>query len=255
MSMTYFKRVLYVLLLIVGGLLVLDGLVLMTVLRFSIGLAGTLVLGFYMAALGLKGLFFSKCFRAGWKRVLLNASLCCFIFFLASVGILALYGSWDTATYEEDALIVLGAGLRGETVTMPLAYRLKSAAAYHKKNPDALIVVSGGMGRGETITEAQAMERFLISLGVAPTVILREDQSTSTYENFLFSKTILDERLGTSYTAAFVSNGFHIYRAEHIGKNAGVSAKHLHAPLDFYMAPVTYIREFFAMGKFLAVGR
>lgn len=59
-------------------------------------------------------------------------------------------------------MIVLGAGIRGEQVTLPLKMRLDKCNAYNKKNPEAFIVVTGGRGFQETITEAAAMEQYLI---------------------------------------------------------------------------------------------
>ena len=54
--------------------------------------------------------------------------------------------------------------------------------------PDLKIVVSGGQGEGENITEATAMRNFLVDNGVDSSLIIMEDKSTNTYENFLYSK-------------------------------------------------------------------
>lgn len=109
---------------------------------------------------------------------------------------LFVFGGRDTATFDEDAVIVLGAGIHGERVSLPLARRLDIAIAYHKRNPDAVIVVTGGQGRQELITEALAMERYLVERGVPQDRILQEDKSTSTLENLAFAKAILDEYFG-----------------------------------------------------------
>ena len=64
-----------------------------------------------------------------------------------------------------DCIIVLGAGLDGETPSLTLVDRLRCTEEYMKKFPESIAIVSGGMGSGETITEALAMERWLISRG------------------------------------------------------------------------------------------
>jgi uncharacterized SAM-binding protein YcdF (DUF218 family) len=59
---------------------------------------------------------------------------------------------------KPDYLMVLGAGLRGSTISTTLLYRLESAIEFNKQYPDVKIIVSGGQGEGEDITEALAMK-------------------------------------------------------------------------------------------------
>ena len=146
------------------------------------------------------------------------------------VGALIIGGSIDTATYNEDAMIVLGAGIRGDEPSYSLRVRLERAVSFHKKNPDAYIVVSGGQGPFEEYTEAYVMEKYLISRGVDPSVILKEERSTSTQENFKFSKEILDSLLDEGYSVTFVTNSFHIYRAGCYARATGFDdVTYLHA--------------------------
>lgn len=137
------------------------------------------------------------------------------------ISVLYLYGSSSDVTYREDAVIVLGAGIRGEVPSAGLKSRLDAAIDYHKKNPEALIVVSGGRGVGEDITEALAMERYLVSGGVDPAVIIKEESATSTSENFRFSKEILDGILGEDYEIVYITSNFHVYRSGKIAENEG----------------------------------
>ena len=58
-----------------------------------------------------------------------------------------------------------------------------------------LIVVSGGQGPQETVTEAEAMRRYLVSCGVAEDHIVKEERATSTLENLQFSDALLRERV------------------------------------------------------------
>lgn len=55
-----------------------------------------------------------------------------------------------------------------------------------------MVVVSGGRGPGEDISEADAMEQYLIEQGVAENRIRKEDQSVSTRENLSFSRRFID---------------------------------------------------------------
>ena len=63
-------------------------------------------------------------------------------------GIICVVGKSDNATYREDYIIVLGAGLKGDTPSLALERRLEKAAEYMNKNGNAIAIVSGGQGKG-----------------------------------------------------------------------------------------------------------
>lgn len=181
---------------------------------------------------------------------------------IITVGMFILYmffsGQNDTVTYDEDVLIVLGAGIRGEHVTTVLADRLRVSIKYHERNPKALIIVSGSQGPQESITEALAMERYLLRAGIPQDRIIKEEDSHSTYDNFTFSKRIIDRLvsekiLPEDYKACFITNDFHILRANTYATNLGLITTHLHAPTRLYLVPVAYIRECLAMVKMVLV--
>lgn len=169
---------------------------------------------------------------------------------LAALGILVFIGVQGhrvQVDFTEDAVIVLGAGVRGNTVTRTLQKRLDTAIRYAEKNPGAVIVVSGGQGPQETVTEGYAMKQYLIGHGVAAERILAEERSTSTQENFRFSKKLLDEVFGRPYRAAYVTNYFHAYRAGQYARREGVDAVPYPAGLDWHQVPINYLRELFAV--------
>ena len=247
--MKFARGLVRVLLILAGAYLVGNTIFLIPLITFNLGLAIMLVMGLVLLAYGI---FFNAVHAHTEKplpkafRWLCVAGLC---FMAAVIAFLAGYGASDTATGTEDAVIVLGAGLEGETVTMPLYYRLDTAARYYEEIPDCVIVVTGGQGPYESITEALAMERFLVSRGVPADKIIKEEKATSTYENFVFSKELLDQKLGEGYSACFITNKFHTYRAGCLAKIVGLNVTHEGAPMDWYLVPVMYLREFFAVVK------
>lgn len=156
----------------------------------------------------------------------------------------------DTVTNKEDAIIVLGSGIRGENLTVGLKNRLDSAIEYYKENEDAIIIVSGGQGPQENITEALAMERYLLSKGIPQEKIIKEEKATSTYENFVYSKKILDEKFDDNYKVCFVSNEYHIYRASSLAKIAGIeNVTHTHSNTVWYTVIPSTLRECMANVK------
>ena len=229
---------------LIGVLLFINAVHMAIIGNFHIGL---FVLAFVSVALFIYGIKLDKLKKAKGLHVLV-AFLC--LICIAFSAFLTLYGRIDTVEYNEDALIVLGAGIRGEEPGRALTYRLDKALAYHMKNPDAVIVVTGGQGPQEAVSEALVMERYLISRGVHADQIIKEEYSTSTYENFLFSSEILKRKFPEGFSAAFVTNYFHVYRAERIAEYAGLSASHKGADISWYSVPVNYIREMMAVLQF-----
>ncbi len=161
---------------------------------------------------------------------------------------IAVYGNNDTVTYDEDVLIVLGCAVKGEEPSQPLAARLECALEYSRKNPDVFIVVSGGQGTQEDISEAQCMARYLIERGVSEDKIIKEDRATSTNENYRYSKEILDEMF-SEYSVGVVTNDFHIFRAKQLAKINGLEVTMMHAHTPISSSPMMYLREILAVAK------
>ena len=183
-----------------------------------------------------------------WIQALLTVGLTA-----ALLWVVLLYGcgAIDTADGHEDAVIVLGTGIRGRELSDGLRNRLDCAVNYHRRNPDALIAVSGGQGPQEDIPEAEAMAAYLLMQGVPEEKIVRECASSSTAENFAFTRPLLDARLGESYRIAYISSYFHLIRAGWIAADCGFSdAAHLHAPTPWYMIIPNGLRECAAMVKY-----
>ncbi|MGC4154907.1 MAG: ElyC/SanA/YdcF family protein [Propionicimonas sp.] len=223
--------------LIVLGLgLVANGVWLLTTANLNTGVLLQLAV-----AVGL--IVFGVWRRASGARWLIMPALALAILFGLISGFLAGYGLNDTATDDEDALIVLGAAVHGRVVSPSLAQRLEVAVGYHQRNPEALIVVTGGQGPQEDIAEAVAARDHLLAQGVPDDVIVVEDRSTTTEENFGFAKLLLDERLSGDYRVAFVTNEYHVWRAARLAEVAGLEAAHLHSATRWYVWPSSYLRE------------
>ena len=149
-----------------------------------------------------------------------------------------------------DYLMVLGAGLRGSKISTSLLYRLETAVEYNKLYPDVKIIVSGGQGPDEDISEAKAMKDYLIKNGVDENLIISEDKSTNTYENFLFTKELLmSESEKDDITVTVISNNFHMYRAKYLGNLVGFKCLGYPAPSHAASSFIFYTREFFGVLK------
>ena len=185
----------------------------------------------------------------GIGRALKILFFCGCAVFAGLLAFVAVSGYTNTANHEEKAVIVLGAGLRGSSVSNVLARRLDAAYSYYLENPDAVIVVTGGQGPGEDIPEAQAMKAWLVEKGVPAEQILEEDKSTSTEENFRFARAILEESgFDAGAPVAYVTNAFHCYRAGKYAALAGFSDAHA-VPASISASSILscYLREVMAV--------
>lgn len=151
-----------------------------------------------------------------------------------------------------DYVIVLGAQVRGSTLSRALKNRLDVAYGYIQESPNSFVVVSGGQGSGEDISEALAMKNYLLVLGIEESRIIMEDKSTNTEENIRFSQSIIDNK---NLSTVIVTNRFHVYRATMIAKKQGMTnVKGLGAPSDDILTIHYYVREFFAVVKDKLIG-
>ena len=157
-----------------------------------------------------------------------------------------------------DYLIVLGAAVYKDQPSLTLVRRLEGTLQYLNEHPETVAIVSGGMGKGEQITEAQAMHDWLIAHGVAPERIIMEPKATSTMENLKFSFDIIrargDEPQGH---VAIVSSAYHLYRAKLMSRSLGVTdAAGVAAPWGYFFVMLNYfIREAFGVTHLWVFGR
>lgn len=172
-------------------------------------------------------------------------------------GMVLLYilaGQWSARAPAEErpvrAVIVLGCGLRGEEPSALLAERLETALAYYESHPEVVLAVSGGQqGQNEAISEAETMRRWLAARGVPEAQILCEGESTSTEENFLFTRVLLEEHgIPAQEPLYFVTNGFHCRRAGLYAAAAGYAgAAPLAAGIPVSQILPCYLREVCAL--------
>lgn len=259
-----------------GILILLYGIGFAMVSNFNMGVFMVLALGVLLTVCGIWPEQIRKTTSHGIMKAVKYLIIIGIAFVIGMTGFLMYQGAVDEVTYEEDALIVLGAAVQGDRVSSILAARLNEAADYAAKNEDAVIIVSGGQGPQENLTEAAAMEAYLIAKGIPLERIIKEEQATSTYENFKYSKEILDSKFGTEsgdeggsgtdadstsnqtlmsgYTCAYVTNEFHCYRAGKIAEDAGINANGVSVKTEWWKLPVNYMRESLAVVKYWVLG-
>ncbi|MCR5145509.1 MAG: YdcF family protein [Lachnospiraceae bacterium] len=155
---------------------------------------------------------------------------------------------------SNSTVVVLGCRVYGTKASLMLEERLYAALKYLNENPSSKVIVSGGQGHDEGISEAECMYNWLIDKGLEPSRIILENKSTTTYENILYSFEIIENRK-LNPQIALVSNEFHLYRGmklaeiciNSIEQNKNITCGAIKAKTAWWLFPTFYVRELYAI--------
>lgn len=109
-----------------------------------------------------------------------------------------------------DAIVVLGAAQYNGRPSPVLKARLDHAVELYRDRLAPRIIVTGGVGRGDTMSEAAVSRRYLLWRGVRDTAIVVQPQGRSTYTSMTVVAQWLQLRRLSS--VILVSDPFHMCR-------------------------------------------
>lgn len=150
-----------------------------------------------------------------------------------------------------DVAIILGAYTDGFRPSPPLKRRLRAGLNLYRNGMVRHLIVSGGKGDDEDITESMSMKRFLILNGVPGDTVHEERHSKDTRENLINSQKVMKD-MGFS-TAVIVTSDYHLPRALAVASRLGINATgyaSVSKPSEFRFA----VREVFASIVYRAQG-
>ena len=105
-----------------------------------------------------------------------------------------------------------------------------------------MFIPSGGQGRDETMPEAEAIRRYLLSQGVPESAILLETRSANTYQNMAFSKEIIQDVRPDGRTV-FATTNYHVFRSGIWAAQAGLTAEGIGGKTKWWFWPNAFMRE------------
>ncbi len=169
------------------------------------------------------------------------------IFF--SACICSLMASFRKPIYDRDFVIILGCGLKKDGTLLPLLKgRADKAIEFVKAQKEntgkrCVFVPSGGKGSDEIIAEGKAIRNYLVEQGIDENDILVENKSTTTLENMMFSKKLIDEKMPDA-KVAFATTRYHLFRSGMYSNVAGLNAIGIGSKTKWYFWPNAFLREF-----------
>lgn len=161
------------------------------------------------------------------------------VFAVVSANIVA---SSFTSDIDDSTVVVLGCRVRKDGPSLMLSERINAAYRYLTDNPENVCILSGGKGSDEPISEARCMFECLTEMGISPDRLILEEESTSTYENLLFSKIIISER-NLNERITVITNDFHMYRAMLLSEELRLDSYRFPARTNYMFYPTYFVRE------------
>lgn len=109
-----------------------------------------------------------------------------------------------------DAIVVLGAAQYNGRPSPVLRARLNHALSLYRERLAPLIVVTGGVGRGDTTSEAQVGQRYLVAHGVPGDAVVAQGEGRTTMASMNAVTAWLRTR--GLRRVLLVSDPFHMFR-------------------------------------------
>lgn len=182
----------------------------------------------------------------------INSVYCTVFVYFECVLIGAIFCGIRAARYrpdpDKDYIVILGCKISGSgTLTPLLRGRVDRAVSFAKEQEEktgkkAVFVPSGGKGPDECMAEADAMKKYLLSVGIDEGRILAEDQSRNTFENMKFSKKLIEGQ-DPSARVCFSTTNYHVFRSGLWAQLAGLDAEGIGSDTKWYFWPNAFMRE------------
>lgn len=163
--------------------------------------------------------------RPAWRRWLRRAFLLVLLLVPLSIMLIggAVYREARTGSAEPaDAIVVLGAAQYNGRPSEVFRARLDHALALYQEGYAPVIVLTGGKQPGDTYTEAETGEQYLLDRGVPASALRFENEGRDTWQSM---QGVADELEGSEVESLLiVSDGFHLLRTELMARELGFEA-------------------------------
>ena len=225
-------------------------------LAVNIGIRGSFLFiwpvfsALFLLSAGVVGIFRTRSVSQRVRVTVITAAAAAVVLFFGTSLVIASYSYGDYSGSEKYG-IVLGARVNDREPGDALTRRLESAYIWASEHPETVLILSGGQGEGEDVTEADAMETWLCDRGIPETRILKDPVSRDTREEILLSLRLMNP----GENAVVITDGYHLFRARKIAEKEGACLSGLPARTNPLFGVHFWVREIFAVWKDKYLGR
>ena len=152
-------------------------------------------------------------------RLIASIVLAVIVIWAASMAAVIVF-SWIDQAQPAESIVVLGAAQYAGRPSPVLKARLDHGIDVWTRGLGKVLVLTGGRGYGDTMSEAEVGRTYARKHGVPDTVILLEKEGRTSRESMLGVAELLQKR-GIK-TAILVSDPFHMLRLSIIGRRFGL---------------------------------
>ena len=121
-----------------------------------------------------------------------------------------------------DAILVLGAAQWNSKPSPVFALRLTRAFELYKKGYAARMIITGGKGKDEEISESSVGKAYLIKMGVLTQAIFIDEKSIATLQGMREVASLA--QLHNIHSVLLVSSDFHLFRTAKMVRDLGMQA-------------------------------
>jgi uncharacterized SAM-binding protein YcdF (DUF218 family) len=152
-------------------------------------------------------------------RVIWYATVALVAAWLITLGAVIAWGSRDRAR-PTDAIVVLGAAQYWGRPSPVLKARLDHAVGLWRRRMAPRVVLTGGVGVGDTTSEAAVSRKYVIRQGIPDSAILLETTGRTTQESLRSVAGMLQSR--NQDRVILVSDPFHMLRLDILARRFGL---------------------------------
>jgi uncharacterized SAM-binding protein YcdF (DUF218 family) len=157
-------------------------------------------------------------------RKSLKITLFILLFFLGWYGINIIRIKSYSKNYfvdKSDVALVLGAGTSNGIISLVFKERMNHAINLQKSDKVKYIIITGGFGKGQQISDSEVAKQYAVKQGIIPKNIIIEEESKITFQNIKKAKFIMDSL--DLNTALLVSDPYHMLRAHKMCLKMGIN--------------------------------
>ena len=157
--------------------------------------------------------------RQSWLALFGWLIIGAFMIWVASV-LLVLYAGSRPTLRAADAILVLGAAQYNGRPSPVLKARLDHGIKLYNDGLAKAMVFTGGVGAGDTVSEAEVAQRYAIKNNVPAEHILVERHGVTSAESVSAAAVLM--RAKGLRSALIVSDSYHMMRVELLARRAGI---------------------------------